>query len=55
MVQLWRYARTPHGAALIWCIFGLLAVLATKPVWSRLLFGYEPTIDDLLSLRCFGL
>jgi hypothetical protein len=55
MERLGRYARMPYGTALIWCGFGLLTILATKPVWSRLLFGYEPTTYELLSLRCFGL
>jgi hypothetical protein len=53
--RLGRYARSPCGAALIWCGFGVLAVLAAKPVWSRVLFGWNPTFDDLLSLRCLGL
>jgi hypothetical protein len=39
----------------IWAAFGLGAVLATRPVWSYLLFGFNPTLDDILSLRCFGL
>jgi hypothetical protein len=54
MERLGRYARTPYGAALIWCGFGLLTILAMEPVWGRILFGYEPTAYDLLSLRCFG-
>jgi hypothetical protein len=55
MNWLVRNARTPYGAALIWCGFALLTVIATKPVWGRLVFGYQATEYDLLSLRCFGL
>ncbi len=54
MEKLAEYARTPYGVALIWCGFAVMVIFATRPVWSRLLFGYEPTLDDLLSLRCFG-
>jgi hypothetical protein len=54
MDLLAQYARTAYGAALIWCGFTILVAAATKPVWSQLVFGYEPTLDDFLSLRCFG-
>jgi hypothetical protein len=45
------YAR---GALAIftWAGFGLAALWATKPVWSYLIFGFNPTLDDLLSIRC---
>jgi hypothetical protein len=55
MDLLSQYARSTYGAALIWCGFAILVAAATKPVWSQLVFGYEPTLADLLSLRCFGL
>ncbi|WP_200950885.1 hypothetical protein [Rhizobium sp. Root1220] len=51
MAEMLRELRT----ALIWAGFGLGLVFATRPVWSFLLFGFNPTLDDLLSLRCFGL
>lgn len=53
--RLGRHTRTSYGATLIWLGFGLLMVMATKPVRSRLVFGYEATAYDLLSLRCFGM
>ncbi|WP_200943799.1 MULTISPECIES: hypothetical protein [unclassified Rhizobium] len=51
MAETLREART----ALIWAAFGLGLVFATRPVWSFLLFGPNFTLEDLLSLRCFGL
>jgi hypothetical protein len=46
----------PLGKPAIWCGFGFgtLLIFATRPVWAPILFGYEPTIDELLSVRCFG-
>jgi len=41
------------GRAAIWAAFAIALVLATKPAWGYFVFGYEPTIADLLSLRCF--
>ena len=54
MERLAQCARSSAGVTLIGCGFAFLAILATKPVWSRLLFGYEPSFEDLLLLRCFG-
>ena len=51
MSEVLRELRT----AMIWAAFGLGLVLATRPVWSFLLFGPNLTLEDLLSLRCFGL
>jgi hypothetical protein len=41
-------------AALVYPIFGVGLVLATLPVWRFWLFGFNPSIDDLLRLRCLG-
>jgi hypothetical protein len=51
MSEVLRELRT----GMIWGAFGLGLVLATRPVWSFLLFGPNLTLEDLLSLRCFGL
>jgi len=51
MGEMLREART----AAIWAAFGLGLVFATRPVWSYFIFGSSLTIDELLSLRCFGL
>jgi hypothetical protein len=51
MSEVLRELRT----AVIWAAFGLGLVLATRPVWSSLLFGPNLTLEDLFSLRCFGL
>lgn len=51
MSEVLRELRT----AMIWAAFGLGLVLATRPVWSFLLFGPDYTLEDLLSLRCFSL
>lgn len=34
-----------------WLFLVLALVLATAPVW-RIALGAEPSIDDLLSIRC---
>lgn len=51
MADLLREVRT----AMIWAAFGLGLLFATRPVWSLLLFGPNLDLEDLLSLRCFGL
>lgn len=38
--------------ALVWSAFGLLAALATAPVWRLAVFGFNPTLDDLLAFTC---
>ena len=40
--------------ALPWIVFGLGLALATAPVWRLLLLGFNPTLDDLLQIRCFA-
>jgi hypothetical protein len=41
--------------ALMYLLFALGLVLATAPLWRLALFGFNPTLDELLRLRCFGL
>jgi hypothetical protein len=41
--------------ALAYLLLALGLVLATAPLWRLALFGFSPTLDDLLRLRCFGL
>ena len=36
-----------------WIVFGLGLALATAPVWRLLLLGFNPTLDELLQIRCF--
>ena len=38
--------------ALPWAALGLGLALATMPVWRLLLVEFDPTLDDLLQLRC---
>jgi hypothetical protein len=40
--------------ALPWIFFGMAVVLATEPVWRLAAFGFNPTLDDLLQIVCFG-
>jgi hypothetical protein len=54
MGRLIELGRSPIVIALIWLGFAVMLMLATKPVWGRLIFGYQPTLEELLSLRCFG-
>ncbi|GJD63246.1 hypothetical protein [Methylobacterium frigidaeris] len=39
-------------AALPWLLLALALVVATAPAWGRLVTGFDPTLDELLSLRC---
>jgi hypothetical protein len=45
--------RIPPAWAYTLLLFGL--VLASFPVWSLWLFGFSPSLDQLLSLRCLVL
>lgn len=40
--------------AAIHAAFVAATVLATEPVWGRLVFGFAPTFDDLLLVRCLA-
>ncbi len=33
---------------LMWGAFALALVVATAPVWQRAVYGFNPTLDDLL-------
>lgn len=35
---------------LIWLLFGLAVLAATAPVWQRAVYGFNPTLDELLRL-----
>ncbi|MET7247291.1 hypothetical protein ABZT49_28470 [Methylobacterium sp. EM32] len=39
-------------AALPWILLALALTAATVPVWGRWVAGFDPTLDELLSLRC---
>ena len=41
-------------AVLPWIGLVVGLVLATTPVWRFALLGFNPGLDDLLQLRCFG-
>jgi hypothetical protein len=40
--------------AMMYPIFGLGLAMATLPIWRFWLFGFNPSIDELLRLRCQG-
>ena len=42
--------RTAWKHNLIWTAFAAAAVLAAAPVWQRALFGFSPTLDQMLSI-----
>jgi hypothetical protein len=37
-----------------WLVLGVALTLATMPVWRLLIVGFNPTLDDLLSIVCSG-
>jgi hypothetical protein len=39
---------------LIWSAFAVALVLATAPVWRLWVFGFNPTLDELLAIICKG-
>ncbi|MGE7416980.1 hypothetical protein [Methylobacterium tarhaniae] len=39
-------------AALPWVLLALALAAATAPAWGRFATGFDPTLDELLSLRC---
>lgn len=40
--------------ALMYPIFGLGLAVATLPIWRFWLFGFSPSLDELLRLRCLA-
>ena len=47
-----RHDRVWTAAA--WIGFAAATALATKPAWGSLVFGFNPTLSDLLSMRCLS-
>ncbi len=47
--------RIDVGGVAIYAAFAAAVVLATKPVWAPFLFGFRPTFEDLLLIRCLAL
>jgi hypothetical protein len=43
-------ARLRNGV--IWVAFALALIVATAPVWRLWVFGFNPTLDDLLQIMC---
>ena len=41
-------------AGLVWAAFAAALVLATAPVWRLWVFGFNPTLDQLLQIICTG-
>ena len=39
----------------VYVLFAAALVAATSPVWRWWLYGLDPSLDELLQLRCFGL
>ncbi|MBE3110884.1 MAG: hypothetical protein IMZ46_10295 [Acidobacteria bacterium] len=40
--------------AVIYPLFGILLTLATSPIWRLWLLGFNPTLDEVLQISCFG-
>ncbi|AHB47699.1 hypothetical protein W911_03595 [Hyphomicrobium nitrativorans NL23] len=46
-------SRTPSlPNEMIWLLFGFGALLATAPVWRLAIYGYNPSVDELLRVIC---
>jgi hypothetical protein len=46
-------ATRPLINAMVWMAFAGATVLATAPVWVRLAYGFNPTLDEVLRVaRC---
>ena len=41
-------------AALPWAVLAAALGAATSPLWRILTFGFHSTLEELLSIRCFG-
>ena len=39
-------------AALPWLLLALALGVASAPAWGRLVAGFDPTLDEILALRC---
>lgn len=42
--------RPGYKRALIWAAFACALILATAPVWQQLVFGFNPSLDEILAL-----
>jgi hypothetical protein len=40
--------------SVVWSAFALALVVATAPVWRLWIFGFNPTLDELLNVVCTG-
>ena len=40
--------------ALVWSAFALALVVATSPIWQRAVYGFNPTLDDVLRVALCG-
>lgn len=45
---------TRASAVVPWLVLAAGLVLATLPAWRPLVFGSPLSLEDLLTLRCFG-
>lgn len=45
---------TRASAVVSWLVLAAGLALATLPAWRPLLFGSPLSLEDLLTLRCFG-
>jgi hypothetical protein len=42
------------ASGFIWVAFAAAVALAMAPVWRLWLFGFNPTLDELLQIICSG-
>jgi hypothetical protein len=44
----------PLTNGLIWLMFGAALLVATAPIWRMWMFGFNPTVDQVLQLSICG-
>ncbi len=40
--------------AVMYPLFAIGLILATSPIWRLWLLGFNPTLDEVLQISCFG-
>jgi hypothetical protein len=47
-----RTLPVPNG--MVWLLFGFGVVMATAPLWRLAIYGFDPSVDELLRIICMA-